>query len=143
MRPQLYRDLGEPTMPLILARLNAKYGTDVDFLSKEQRNAIYLPIFGAWDAPASEEDNFPALRDGLIQAARAFAERAVDTGIEMLLAGVRTAQEPFKHYLLGLQGDSVRFSKDTARGAHRKDRLSYPSESGDSRCIQPHKGSGS
>lgn len=126
-RPQLYRHLGERTMPLILARLNAKYGSDVDFLSKEQRSAIYLPVFGTWDevSAPSAKDSFPRLRDDLIRAVLAFAERAVDTGIEMLRARVRTAHRPFKNYLLELHGDSVRFSTDTAL-AELTEKNAYP-----------------
>lgn len=112
-RPQLYRQLGDDKTSLALARLNAKYGTDVDFLSTDQRTAVYLPVFGSWQK-ANARDSFPRLRDDLIRAARAFAERAVDTGVEMLREGVRTAHRPFKDYLLELHGDSIRFSKDSA-----------------------------
>ncbi|MBV8887620.1 MAG: hypothetical protein JO235_26985 [Chroococcidiopsidaceae cyanobacterium CP_BM_RX_35] len=125
-RPQLYRHLGDRRIPLALARLNAKYGTDVDFLSVAQRRAIYLPIFGDWDtSKLNGGDSFPQLRDDLIRAAKAFAERAVDTGVEMLREGVRTAHRPFKDYLVELHGDSVRFSKETSLG-ELTEKNSYP-----------------
>lgn len=124
-RPQLYRHLGEPAMPQTLASLNAKYGTEVGFLSKEQRSAIYKPIFGPWQGPPAADDSFPRLRDGLILAAKAFAERAVDTGIEQLREGVRSAHRPFKDYLVELHGDSVRFSKDIAL-AELTEKYAYP-----------------
>jgi hypothetical protein len=110
-RPQLYRRLGEPT-PAALARLNAKYGTEVDFFSTDQRKAIYLPIFGSWEGSPTGNGSFGPLRDALIATAKAFAERASDTGIDALRASVVTAHRPFKDYLVALHGDSVRFSKD-------------------------------
>ena len=113
-RPQLYRDLGEPELAIAaaLARLNAKYGSDIDFLSAGQRRAIYSPIFGSWNGSTSNgNDSFRNLRDALIHAATAFAELAVGSGIDMLRENVRQAHRPFKDYLVSLQGDSVRFSK--------------------------------
>jgi hypothetical protein len=114
-RPEQYQHLGDPKTALTLARLNAKYGTEIDFLSGAQRSAIYLPIFGSWDSSTPiVSDSFPQLRDDLIRAATAFAERTVDTSIEFLREAVRHAHRPFKDYLVDLQGDSVIFSKDTA-----------------------------
>lgn len=114
-RPQMYRDLGDASIVSLLAGLNAKYGTEPEILSKQQRDEIYLPIFGKWDnAAVNADDSFPQLRDDLINAAAAFAERAVDTGVEMLRESVRSAHRPFKNYLLGVQGASVRYSADVA-----------------------------
>jgi hypothetical protein len=124
-RPQLYRHLGEPTMSQTLARLNAQYGTEIGFLSKEQRSAIYKPVFGPWQGPPAADDSFPRLRDDLILAAKAFAEHAVTRGIEQLRAGVRSAHRPFKDYLVELHGDSVRFSKDIAL-AELTETYAYP-----------------
>jgi hypothetical protein len=125
-RPQLYRQLGNQHISRTLARLNAKYGTDVDFLSAGQRSEIYLPIFDSWNASSgSDGASFPILRNDLLRAVTAFAERAVDTGIEMLREGVRTAHRPFKDYLIEVQGDSVRFSKDVAL-AELTENNSYP-----------------
>jgi hypothetical protein len=115
VRPQLYRHLGDTEIAESLAKLNAKYGTELDFLSPVQRSAIYLPIFGSWDGSTpNDSDSFPHLKDDLIHAATAFAERAVDTGIDMLRENVRTAHRPFKDYLTQVQGDSVIFSKNVA-----------------------------
>jgi hypothetical protein len=111
-RPQHYVDLDPPIAP-ILAKLNAQYGTEINVLAKSQRNEIYLPIFGSWGGSSSNEsDSFPDLRDDLLEAAAAFAEHAEDNGDESLREAVRTAHKPFKDYLLGLQGESVTFSKD-------------------------------
>jgi hypothetical protein len=110
-KPQLFRDLGKITP--VLAKLNAQYGTEVTFPSMDQRNEIYLPIFGQWDASAkSATDSFSTLRDELVQAAAAFAERAVDTGVDMLRENMRGVHRLFKDYLTGLHGDSVKFSKE-------------------------------
>jgi hypothetical protein len=113
-RPQLYKNLGNPSIAPTLAALNAKYGTEVNFLSRNERNEIYLPVFGSWDGSSSNQsDSFPRLRNDLVRAATAFASGA-EEGVTILREGVRTAHRPFKDYLVGLQGDSVRFSKDIA-----------------------------
>jgi hypothetical protein len=108
-RPQLYRNLGEPSIVPVLAKLSSEYGTQVDVLSQRQRNEIFAPVFGT-----SSCDSFSRLGDDLIKASKAFAERAVDNGIEMVREVVRTSHRPFKDYLMGLHGDSVKFSKDVA-----------------------------
>jgi hypothetical protein len=110
-KPQLYRDLGKvaPT----LAKLNAQYGTEVIFPSTDQRNDIYLPIFGQWDnSTKGPTDSFSSLRDELVKAAAAFAELAVDSSVQMLRENMRGVHRLFKDYVTGLHGDSVRFSKD-------------------------------
>jgi hypothetical protein len=108
-RPQLYRDLGQPSIVPILGRLGSEYGTQVDIPSQRQRNEIFAPIFGTGNT-----GSFSRLRDDLIKASKAFAERSADTAIEMLREVVRTAHRPFKDYLAGVHGDSVRFSYDVA-----------------------------
>jgi len=106
-RPQLYRDLGEPPIVPLLARLVSEYGVRVDIPSQPQRSDIFTPIFGA-----SDTGSFSRLRDDLIIASKAFAERVADNSIDMLREVVRTSHRPFKDYLTGVHGDSVRFSKD-------------------------------
>jgi hypothetical protein len=114
-RPQLYRELGIPSIAPILAKLNVKYGTEVNLLSKTQRDEIYMPLFGNWDSlRINNDDNFPGLRDELLSAAAAFAERTVDTGVSMLRERVRATHRLFKDYLVGLQGESVKFSQEIA-----------------------------
>lgn len=54
------------------------------------------------------------LRDDLIRASKAFAERVADDSIHMLREVARTSHRPFKDYLVGVHGDTVRFSKDVA-----------------------------
>jgi hypothetical protein len=89
-----------------LAKLRARCGSDELLPSKSQRLEIYSPIFGAPGDSAS----FDKLRDDLIDAATAFAERVFDTGVEMLRERVRTAHRPLKDYLLGLTGASTIWS---------------------------------
>jgi hypothetical protein len=114
-RPQLYTALGEPTIAPDLARLRAQYGNDERVPSQEQRDAIFLPLFGqSGTSPAKGQGDFPRLRDELVNAAAAFAERVYDTGVEMLRERVRTTHRPFKDYLIGLHGDSLLWSTEEA-----------------------------
>jgi hypothetical protein len=114
-RPQLYKVLGDPPLAPTLAKLNAKYGTDVEFLSGSERNGVYLPLFGTSDTVSSNSiSGFSRLRRDLVRSATAFVEGAGERGAPMLREAVRIAHKPFKGYLMGLHGDSVRFSKDVA-----------------------------
>ena len=120
MRPHLYINLGqdpkaERTLPQILARLHARFGYHELFPSNPQRDEIFSPIFGRGGAYSpTEEGDFPRLRDALISAAAAFAERVFDTGVEMLRERVRTTVRVFAQYLQGLQGDSIKWSREHA-----------------------------
>jgi len=122
-RPHLYIDLGSTQheastsapFSLILAKLHAQYGSNEFLPSTVQRNEIYLPIFGRVAGYSTDEEgDFPRLRDELINAAAAFAERVFDTGVEMLRERVRSTHRPFQEYLIGLQGDSVQWSREFA-----------------------------
>lgn len=108
-RPQFYRDLGQPSIVPLLAKLSSEYGTQIDVLSQGRRSAIFAPVFGT-----SDSDSFSRLRDDLIRASKAFAERVADDSIHMLREVARTSHRPFKDYLVGVHGDTVRFSKDVA-----------------------------
>ena len=142
-RPQLYRCLGDSVtqeggkspVALLLLRLNSQYGTEIDVLSKAQREAIYLPLFGSspWSPPLTPQvmmpvtnvgESFPRLRDSLIRAATAFAERPVETLVNMLKENVVQAHRPFKDYLVYLHGDSVRFSEKVLEDM--TERICYP-----------------
>jgi hypothetical protein len=125
-RPKLYIDLGEvqepggPPRPLreILAQLHARFGYDEFFPCNPQRDEIFLPIFGRGGVySAAEEGDFPRLRDALINAAAAFAERVFDTGVDMLRERVRTTVRVFRQYLRGVQGDSIKWSRENALSA--------------------------
>src|SRR5215469_1158656 len=103
-RPSLYIDLGltqsdaktRQILSPILARLHAEYGSNEVLPNKDQRDEIDLPIFGRVAGYSTDEaGDFPRLRDELINACAAFAERAVDTGVEMLRERVRTTHRPF------------------------------------------------
>ncbi|MCV2489974.1 hypothetical protein OF117_11445 [Geodermatophilus sp. YIM 151500] len=124
-RPQLHTDLGRGTRELV-ARLRARYGNDERVPSQEQRDEIFQPLFGqSSGSPPDGQGDFPRLRDDLVGAAAAFAERVFDTGEEMLRERVRTTHRPFKDYLLGLQGDSLIWSTDDALSDVAR-RLAYP-----------------
>lgn len=122
MRPKLYIDLGEVQQnerprPIreILAQLHARFGHDEFFPSNSQRDEIFLPVFGqCGTCSTAEEGDFPRLRDALISAAAAFAERVFDTGVDMLRERVRTTVRVFRQYLRGLQGDSIKWSRENA-----------------------------
>jgi hypothetical protein len=130
-RPHLYIDLsqaqsqptteeetneankGSTSIAPILARLHAQYGANEFLPSRPQRDEIYIPIFGrAAGYSAKEEGDFPRLRDEFLNAAAAFSERVFDTGKPMLLERARTTFVPFREYLDGLQGESLRWSTE-------------------------------
>jgi hypothetical protein len=114
-RPELYRDLGEPSINAKLARLGARYGSNERIPSQEQRDAIYLPIFGESSTYLTDgQSQFSRGRDGLVDAAAAFAERVFDDGVEMLRARVRTFHHTFKAWLIRLEGHSLQWSKEQA-----------------------------
>ncbi|RVX40774.1 hypothetical protein EDD27_3199 [Nonomuraea polychroma] len=113
-RPHLYTNVGagrggRPLAPS-LARFHARYGTHEKLPSKAHREAIFAPIFGA---PGGATD-FQRLRNELVEASAAYASRVFDEGVEMLRERVRTTHRPFKEYLRGLNGDSLRWSAEEA-----------------------------
>jgi hypothetical protein len=124
-RPRLYTDLGAPTIAPDLAKLRARYGSNERIPSQEQRDAIYLPIFGQsgmyWTDGQSQ---FADGRDGLLNAATAFSERVYDTGEDMLRARVRTFHRTFKLWLARFNGDSLQWSKGEALAGVTED-LAY------------------
>jgi hypothetical protein len=115
-RPHLYINLHkaedeEDSIAQRLAELHARYGSHEAFLSKSQRDEIYGSLFGKKSSLAEEDDDFPRLRNALVNACSAFAERVFDTGVEMLQERVRSTHRPFQEYLTGLLGDSIKWSK--------------------------------
>jgi hypothetical protein len=109
-RPHLFTDLGgiAPKM----AKLHVRYGKDETLLSKDQRKLIFSSVFGEAKGQLDDQGDFYRLKHELIDAATAFSERVYDTGEDMLRERVRTAHRPFKEYLNGLLGDSIRWSKE-------------------------------
>jgi hypothetical protein len=118
-------DKGSTTIAPILAKLHARYGTDETLLAKSQRDEIYRALFGKKGAWIDEDGDFPRLRNELVNACAAFAERVFDTGVEMLRERVRTTHRPFREYLTGLQGDSIRWSREEALSGLTEE-ISYP-----------------
>jgi hypothetical protein len=118
-RPELFTDLPDATggtLAPTLARLHARYGCDESFLNKKQRHAIYCALFGtsaSMNASADEEGNFPNLRDELREACATFAETKFGDAAS-LRENVRQKHRLFNEYLIGLQGDSLDWSRDNA-----------------------------
>jgi hypothetical protein len=120
-RPQLYLNLGQTVsarqarpVAQVLAELHARFGYNELFPGTLQRVEIYRPVFGGGAGGVGEEGDFPRLRDALLDAAAAFAERVFDSGVEMLRERVRTTHRPFAQYLQGLQGDSLQWDREQA-----------------------------
>jgi hypothetical protein len=117
-RPQLYRDVQEPVVST-LAELRARYGYQETTLSREQRQEIFAGVFGADDGggslfpgtAAGTDYSFGMLRDPLLAAAVAFAERVFSTSEDLLRATVRIMHVYFKDYLQDVDGASVRWSR--------------------------------
>jgi hypothetical protein len=109
-----------------IARLHARTGNDEQFLASTQRRQVYIGLFGPGLGYRSDDSgDFGRLRNELINASAAFAERVYDTGVEMLLERVRAAHRPFHEYLAGLLGDSLRWSRDNAL-AGLAENVAYP-----------------
>jgi hypothetical protein len=115
-RPQLYRYVTEDVVR-DLAKLRARYGYHEDFLSREQRHEIFAGVFGEGEGTglmngASPTGSFAGLRDQLLVAAAAFAERVYSTSEEMLRATVRIMHVYLRDYLEQVAGASVAWSRN-------------------------------
>lgn len=112
-RPELFTEV---TNAETLAKLHARYGCDESFLNKKERYAIYSALFGKCmpnDFSANEEDNFPNLRDALIDACAIFVETKFGDA-PSLRENVRKTHRLVKEYLTGLNGASVSWSREHA-----------------------------
>ena len=121
-RPSLYTELDDPKLPEALARLASRVGSDEFLPSREQREAMYTPIFGAGEADGGE---FVHLRNALLGAAAVLAEWSQATGIPAQRNAVRSAHVGFRAYLTGRIGTSVSWSRGRALPA-LADELAYP-----------------
>jgi hypothetical protein len=108
--PHLFTDVDDVETPGRLARLDARVGHAEDYPSREQRLAMYEPVFGPC-AEESGDSDFGRLRDALLTAAATYAEWSQKTGLPMLLERIRTAHRPFREYLTGVSGASVNWSR--------------------------------
>lgn len=116
-RPQLY--LGAD-IPDAIVDLRMSWGTDPRFPNSAQRLAMMTPIFGRSDGLMPDASTgtapFHVARKKLIDACVAFSERAVDTGIGMLLERVRSAVVPLRSHFEALAeqnsqpGESIRLT---------------------------------
>jgi hypothetical protein len=126
-RPQLYTELGDG-VSLALGKLRARYGCHEEFLSKPQRDEIYVPIFGqsyginsnlstsnvSTGSATAREYDFPTLSHQLIEATAKFSEGVFYVGAPMLRDSIKRAHILFKEFLHSKQGASVRWSMDEA-----------------------------
>ncbi len=118
-RPHEYTDLRLPTgasggvtITPTLAKLHAEYGTDPQVLNCSQRKVIYSALFGTSAGHGmGEGGNFPRLRDELLVACATFVETKFGDEASLRI-NVRQKHVLFKEYLTGLQGDSVRWSRE-------------------------------
>jgi hypothetical protein len=110
-RPQLYLS---DDIPAEIVDLRIAWGTDPRFPNTAQRQAMLLPIFGRSDGlsldAAASAAPFHMARKKFVDACIAFSERAVDTGIAMLLDRVRSALVPLRAHLDGFNGQSFRLT---------------------------------
>jgi hypothetical protein len=119
-RPQFYTNLEDSRTTEALAALRARYGAQETFLSKVQRDEIYISIFGqpGYDLSGgySVDDvgDFARYRNELVAAANAFAERRFETGADALRARVREAHQRFKDFLDGFSGAAVSWTAGEA-----------------------------
>jgi hypothetical protein len=110
-RPQLYQ---ADDIPDAVVDLRMGYGTGNDLPNTAQRQAMMAPIFGrsdGWRSDASgATSSFYMARKKLIDAAVAFSERAVESGVTMLEDRIRSALVPLRAHFDGLRGKSLRLS---------------------------------
>jgi hypothetical protein len=120
-RPQLY--LGG-TIPAAIVDLRMSWGTDAGFPNGVQRQAMMLPIFGRSDGLMPDTSTgtatFHVARRKLIDACIAFSERAVDSGIAMLLERVRSALVPLRAHFEALAGQEGQPGKSLELTATRQ-----------------------
>jgi hypothetical protein len=111
VRPQLYQ---ADDIPDAILNLRTTYGTSANFPNLIQRQAIMAPILGRSDGLKPDASNttasFHMARKKLHDAAIAFSERAVDTGIAMLEDRIRSALVPLRSHFDGLRGKSLQLS---------------------------------
>jgi len=110
-RPQLYLS---DDVPESIVDLRMSYGTDPRFPNTAQRQMMLTPVFGRSDGHTPDASigtaPFHVARKKLIDACISFSERAVDTGVAMLLERIRSALVPLRAHLEGLNGISLRLS---------------------------------
>jgi hypothetical protein len=115
-RPQLYTNLaadstGELAEAQRIAKLRWRLGKEETVPSKEQRHAIYVPLFGAVEQ-MNGVANFARLRDDLVAAVTAYSESLFEKGEPMLRERVTRTAVPLRLYLVKRQGASTTWSKD-------------------------------
>lgn len=111
-RPELYKEFvdkdDDPSLVTGVAQLHARYGSDERLPDRDQRMAMFAPMF------ADADGDFIRYRDALLSAAATFAEWGQPTGIPMLYEAVRTAHRPFQEHLRRFVGVSLSYSRNVS-----------------------------
>lgn len=128
-RPQLYTKLAEePADELAeserIATLRWRLGREETVPAKEQRHAIYTPLFGTPEQ-VNGVASFARLRDDLVAAVTAYSESLFEKGEPMLRERVARTAIPLRLYLEKRQGASTIRSKEGVLDAFTEG-LVYP-----------------
>lgn len=107
-RPEYYKEFRDPDIANALAQLRARYGSDENFPSEEQRAQMLSPLF------EDSSGDFARARDALLSAAATYSEWGQATGQAMLREAVRTTHETFLGQLTLFNGVSSRWSRNNA-----------------------------
>lgn len=110
-RPYMYKS---DSIPSEISDLLLGYGAGPSLPDAARRRMMLVPIFGAPDwqeaAAAPTPSSFRDARKQLVDACAAYAERAVDTGIQMLKERVKSALVPLRAHLENVEGRSIELS---------------------------------
>ena len=104
-RPEYYKTFDNPKVVEDLAQMHARYGCNEEFLSHEQRQTIFTPLFH------DVEGSFSGDRDAILSAAATFAEWGQATGVPMLRAAMETVRDNFLTQLANFEGASLTWSR--------------------------------
>jgi hypothetical protein len=103
--PEYYKTFDNPDVAEDLAQMHAQYGCNEKFLSHEQRQAIFIPLF------QDIEGNFLGDRDAILSAAATFSEWGQATGVPMLRAAMESVRDNFMTQLANFEGASLTWSR--------------------------------
>jgi hypothetical protein len=113
-RPHLYQE----SIAGDIVELRMSYGTSRNYPNMQQRQRMYMPVFGKLDGLRPDSNSysqFHLVRKKLIDASIAYSERVYDSGLDMLRERIRSAVIPLRSHLTKLQGYSVQSSYDQTK----------------------------
>jgi hypothetical protein len=115
VRPHLFLEPGDPPVSELLAKLDARSGSDERVPSRQQRERTFGPLFGQVGLTSGDgSSDFARLRDELVRAATDTVQRVWESGLPALLQRVRDTTAPFQAYLAGQRGVSLSWSRREA-----------------------------